>query len=202
MTLFCALILILVPAQELAKEDPMAQARADRATFVAFLMENKLDGTWQRGDPFRRDTDAVRRAYAGYRAYFTFSQKPLGGRPRAYQDALAEYQKNSLSIAVLIKDGKVTVLKKPEDFNTGLRPIKTEEDARIAAAAIVSLLPAGELGPNVMDANNVKATQEKGWVCTCRVGRGAVSGEATVTFDDNGRCTSIIMPGVMLPRIP
>jgi hypothetical protein len=102
----------------------------------------------------------------------------------------------------LIKDGKLTVLKTPDDFNTGLLAIKTEEDARIAAAAIVSLLPAGEIGPQNIDARNVKATEDKGWICTCRVGSGASSGEASITFDDKGRCTGISMPRVMLPRTP
>jgi hypothetical protein len=207
MTLFLSLFLSLVPAPEPAKEDPAAQAKADGAAFRTFLKENKLDATWQKGDPIRMDTDAVRKAYGPYRAYYTFGSMPLGGgafspeRQKAFQEALAEYRKNSLSIAVLIKDGKVTVLKKPADFNTGLMPIKTDEDARTAAAAIVSLLPAGELGPQRIEARNVKVTRDKGWTCTCRVGT-TFGGEARVTFDDEGRCTSVTMPRVMLPRPP
>jgi hypothetical protein len=208
MTLLFSVVLTLVPASEPSKDDAAAQARADRAAFRAFLKENKLDGIWQRGDPIPMDTEAVRKAYGPYRAYCTFGSLPLGGgafspeRQKAYQQALAEYRKNSLSIAVLIKDGKVTALKKPADFNTGLMPVKTDEDARTAAAAIVSLLPAGELGPQRIDPRNVKVTRDKGWTCTCRVGAGFFGGEARVTFDDEGRCTSVTMPRVILPRPP
>ena len=206
MTLLCSLLLTLVPAAGPAREDPAAQARADAAAFRAFLKENKLDDRWHR-DPIRVDTEAVRKAYAPYRAYYTFGSPPLGGgafspeRQKAYQQAFEEYRRNSLSIAVLIKDGKVTPLKKPADFNTGLVPVKTDEDARTAAAAIVSLLPAGELGPQRIEPRNVKVTRDKGWTCTCRVGT-AFGGEARVTFDEDGRCTSVTMPRVMLPRPP
>jgi hypothetical protein len=112
---------------------------------------------------------------------------------------MAEYRKNSLSIAVRIKDGKVTALKKPADFNTGLMPIKTDDDARTAAAAIVSLQPAGELGPQRIEAKDVQVPRDKGWTCICRVGA-VFGGEARVTFDNEGRCTSVTMPRVMLPR--
>jgi hypothetical protein len=208
MTLLVSMVLALVPADEPAREDAAAQARADNAAFRAFLKENKLADTWQKGDPIRLDTEAVRKAYSPYRAYYTFGAMPLGGgaynpqTQKAFQEALAEYRKNSLSIAVLIKDGKVTVLSKPADFNTGLLPIKTDEDARTAAAAILSLSPAGELGPQRVEAKNVKVTHDKGWICTSRVGTGIVGGEARVTFDEEGRCTSVTMPRLMLPRPP
>jgi hypothetical protein len=201
------MLLALAPPQEPTKDEAAAQTKADAAAFRAFLKENALDGTWQKGDPIRMDTDAVRKAYGPYRAYYTFGAMPLGGgafspeRQKAFQQALAEYRKNSLSIAVLIKDDKVTALKKPADFNAGLMPIKTDEDARTAAAAIMSLQRAGELGPQRIEAKNVKVTQEKGWTCTCRVGT-VFGGDARVTFDDAGRCTSVTMPQVMLPRPP
>jgi hypothetical protein len=203
MTLLLGLLLTLAPAPD--PEDPAAQAKADAAAFRAFLKENKLDGSWQRGDPIRRDTEAVRKAYGPCRAYYTFGSMPLGGgafRPDLREREMAEYRRNSLSIAVLIKDGKVTVLKNPADFNTGLMPIKTEEDARTAAAAIASLLPAGEIGPQSVEAKIVKATQDKGWTCTCRVGTGFLGGEARVTFDEEGHCTSVTMPRLMRPRPP
>ncbi len=207
MTLLLGMVLVLVPAEEPAKEDAQAQVKADGAAFRAFLKENDLAGIWQRGDPIPVDTEAVRKAYGPSRAYYTFGSLPLGGgaftpeRQKAYQEALAEYRKNSLSIAVLIKDGKVTLLKKPADFNTGLMAIKADEDARTAAAAILSLLPAGEVGPQRIEARNVKVTQDKGWTCTCRVGT-VIGGEARVTFDEDGRCTSVTMPRLMLPRPP
>jgi hypothetical protein len=75
------------------------------------------------------------------------------------------------------------------------------EDARIAAAAIISLLPAGEMGPQGFEAKDVKTTQDKGWTCTCRI-HAVFPGEARVTFDANGRCTSITMPNIRLPRPP
>jgi hypothetical protein len=202
------MFLTLAPAPELTKGDAAAQAKADSAAFRAFLKENKLDGIWQRGDPIPMVTDAVRKAYGPYRAYYTFGSMPLGGgaytpeRQKAYQQAMAEYRKNSLSIAVLIKDGKVTALKRPADFNTGLMPIKTDEDARTAAAAILSLLPAGEVGPQRIEAKNVKVTRDKGWSCTCRVGTALSGADARVTFDEGGHCTSVTVPRVMLPRPP
>jgi hypothetical protein len=209
MTLLVSMVLTLVPAAEPAKEDAAAQARADSAAFRAFLKENKLADSWQKGDPIRMDTEAVRKAYSPYRAYYTFSSIPLGGgaftkeTQKAYQQAMEEYRKNSLSIAVLINDGKVTALTKPADFNTGLLPIKTDEDARTAAAAIMSLQPAGEIGPQRVEPKNVKVMKDKGWTCTCRLGGGILGGgEARVTFDDEGRCTSVTMPRLMLPRPP
>jgi hypothetical protein len=199
MTLLLSLFLTLAPAPEPTVEDSAAQAKADSAAFRAFLKEHKLDRIWQKGDPIRRDTDAVRRAYPSYRAYYTVGSMPLGGgaftpeRQKAHQEAMAEYRKNSLSIAVLIKDGKVTALKTPADFNTGLMPIRTDDDARTAAAAIVSLLPAGELGPQPIDGKNIKVAHDKGWTCTCRIGT-VFGGDARVTFDEAGRCTSVTMP--------
>jgi hypothetical protein len=207
MTFLFSVLLTLVPAVEPTKEDAAAQAKADSAAFRAFLKASELDGTWQRGDPIPMDTDAVRKVYSPYRAYYTFSSIPLGGgafspeRQKAYQQAFADYRKNSLSIAVLIKDDKVTALKKPADFNTGLMAIKNDEDARTAAAAIMSLLPSGEVGPQRIEAKNIKVTRDKGWTCMCRVGT-FVSGDARVTFDDDGRCTSVTMPRLMLPRPP
>jgi hypothetical protein len=203
-----SVVLTLAAVQEPGKEDPTA--KADNTAFRAFLKENKLEDTWQKGDPIRMDTDAVRKAYSGYRAYYTFGSMPLGGgantpeREKAHQQALAEYRKNSLSIAVLIKDGKVTALKKPADFNTGLMAIKTDEDAATAAAAIMSLVPAGEVGPRAIEAKNVKVARDKGWTCTFRVGVGGGlgSGDARVTFDEEGRCTLVSMPNVILPRPP
>jgi hypothetical protein len=212
MTLLVSMFLTLVPADEPAREDAAAQAKADNAAFRAFLKENKLTDTWQKGDPIRMDTEAVRKAYSPYRAYYTFGNMPLGGgafnpqTQKAFQEAMAEYRKNSLSIAVLIKDGKVTSLSKPADFNTGLMPIKTDDDARTAAAAIMSLSPAGELGFLRVEAKNVKVTRDKdkGWTCTSQVGPPTpiFGGEARVTFNEEGRCTSVTMPRLIMPRPP
>lgn len=197
-----------------AKKVETKEAKADHAAFQAFLKENKLDGAWQDG-PILMDTEEVRKAFANCRVYYTFAAPPrgyIGGAAPSPEilkrdaEARAAYEKHSLRIVVAIQDGKVIPLKKTEDYNARLMPIKSEDDARIAAAAILSLQFRQQLnfshGPTPVAAKDVKAVKnEKGWSCTMPLHypgglggpRDGWRGEGVVGFDAGGKVTKVTM---------
>jgi hypothetical protein len=200
-----ALFLFLPARAGDKKAEEGVPARADAAAFEAYLRDNKLDGRWQ-GPPIRLDSAEMRKTYGPYRAYYTWAAPPtrrIGGAApsqeelRRFAQALADYKKRSLRIAVLIHDGKVTPLTGPAAFNTGLMPVKTEADARVAAAAILSL----QQGPDVCGppaAVRPKDVQVRrtgsGWSCTLPLHfnagfAGEWGGQGIVVFDDAGLVT-------------
>jgi hypothetical protein len=186
------------------KETEAKQTAADVAAFKDYLKANKLDDRWQR-DPTRLDSEEIRKAYGGRRAYFTFQAEPvIGGRPQADTTLAAirkAYHLHSLRITVFIVNGKVTALKTPEDFNAGLMPIKTDDDARIAAAAILSLPDGGLLPPGRVEAKEVAVGKgDKGWTCTVNRPQGI---RGFVNFDSNGKCVAVTkQANLVLPSPP
>lgn len=186
------------------KETEAKQTAADIEAFRAFLKANKLDGRWQR-EPTRLDSEEIRKAYGARRAYFTFQPEPvIGGAPKAHETIAAireAYQPHSLRITVFISNGKVTALKNPEDYNAGLMPVKTDEDARIAAAAILSLPDAGIVSPGRVEAREVTVGKsDKGWTCVVNRPKGI---RGYVSFDSNGKCTAVTkQANFILPSPP
>ena len=176
-------------------DDEAARTREGLDAFRAYLKKEYPDKKWQQG-PSRLDSPALWAAYGGQRFYVVYSSPPLppGANIKEVQEVyrrqVEDIRTNYLSLAVRVDDkGRVAPLLKPQDFNAGLMKVAGDEDARTAAAAILSLLGSGQNGPAVVEANEVGVTKgDKGW--SCRVDRKEAF-EGTVTFDADGRCRGV-----------
>ena len=171
------------------------QAKADVTAFRAYLEKQQPAKRWQSG-PTVLDSDEIRKAYGKRRFCFVFSSPPLppgANLPElieAYRQRSVEFQKNftSLSVAFDEKDA-IAPLTKPQDYNVGLMKVQTDEQARIAGAAILSLHGSDRVGPGVVAAKEVMVTKSaKGWNCTVQRQNAFIG---TVVFDAGGTCTSI-----------
>ena len=173
---------------------PADLSQADVATFHDHLVKNKLDTRWE-GPPARIDSEEIRSAYGDRRFYFTFKAPPLppGAQlPKLierYNLAMQEHQKHALRITVGV-DAKQhsETFRTAQDFNLGLMLVKTDEDARIAAAAILSLIGNDQVYPAVISAREVSVTRtQAGWTCLVTRKR---EFDGKVEFDPSGHCTS------------
>lgn len=130
-----------------------------------FLRKTHAKKKWQTG-PQRITSDALVKAYGGeQRFYYVFSAPPLppgANIPeaiKAYEDRRQDYLANFISATVRVDSaGKVIPLMKPADYNTGLMAVTTAEDAKIAAAAVLSLYGSGQVAPGVVKAAEVNVT--------------------------------------------
>jgi hypothetical protein len=182
------------PAAPEKKADPK-QTRADVTAFNAYLAKNYPKKNWQTG-PSRLDSAELRKAYGQRRYYFVFSSPPLppgAALPdllKRYQENIRDYQKNAISLTIAIKDkDRITPLSKLTDFNQGLMKVKTDADAKTAAAAIFSLYGLGRVSPGIVAAKEVTVTRkDKGWSCQVNK-KNAFQG--TVTFDAKGKCIGV-----------
>jgi hypothetical protein len=153
------------------------QAKQDLAAFKAYLEKERAGKKWQTG-PTRLDSEELRQAYGKRRFYFVFSAPPIPPGAfspqiqKQFQERAEDFRKNYLSLTVGFDEkGKIVPLLKAEDYNVGLMPIKTDDDARVAAAAILSLASSdagiGGAGPGVVAASEVQVARTKdGWSCT------------------------------------
>jgi hypothetical protein len=180
---------------------------ADAAAFRAHLVQKQLDSRWE-GNPYRLESTEIQRAYGDRRFYFTFKAPPVPPGARLpelierYQKALEAHQKHSLRVTVGIEDGGgADTYRTAEDFNVGLMPISSDEDARVAAAAILSLIGNDQVYPLVINAKEVSVTQTRtGW--TCRVNQQPKGIDGTVVFDASGRCVSATKNLNYRPPVP
>ncbi len=171
------------------------QAKTDLASFRMYLEKQHPGKRWQTG-PSPLTSEEIRRAYGTRRFYFVFSSPPLppGANIQelidAYRRKLVEFQKTALSLSVGFDDkNEIAPLTKPQDFNVGLMKVQSEDDARFAAAAVLSLYGSDRVGPSVVAAREVMVTKSpKGWTCTVER-RNAFAG--TALFDVAGKCTSV-----------
>ena len=185
---------------------PSDLSQADAATFHDHLVRNQLHTRWE-GPPSRIDSEEIRRAYGARRFYFTFKAPPLppGAQlPKLierYNQAMQEHQKHALRITVGIDARQhADTFRTPQDFNLGLMPVKTDDDARIAAAAILSLIGNDQVYPAVVSAREVKVTQtQTGWTCLVTRTR---EFDGKVEFDSSGQCTIAIKQLNYVPPVP
>lgn len=183
-----------------------AASPADLSVFQDHLVRNQLATHWD-GTPTRIESEEIRRAYGDRRFYFTFKAAPLppgAQMPRlieSYKQAMEEYQKHSLRITVGIDSKQhADTFRTAQDFNLGLMPVKTDDDARIAAAAILSLIGDDQVHPGAISAREVSVTRtQSGWACLVTRSR-AFDGK--VIFDSNGRCTSATKNLNYIPPMP
>ena len=143
------------------------------------------------------DTEEIRKAFGNARFYYVFSSPPLPpGAPlpelvEEHQLRMAEYQKQFISLTMRIdEEGKMTPLHEEEDYNQGMMRVATDEDAKVCAAAVLSMYSSDDrVGPGIVAAKEVTVTRsENGW--SCRVFReNAFRG--AVVFDRDGKCVSM-----------
>jgi hypothetical protein len=181
-------------------------SQGDMAAFHDHLVNNRLDIRWE-GEPARLDSEEIRRAYGDRRFYFTFAVRPMppgAALPELiaeYKQAMQVYQKHALRITVGIDNkGHAATFRTAQDFNVGLMPVKTDEDARIAAAAILSLIGNDNVSPSVISSREVTVERTNaGWTCLVSRPRGF---DGKVTFDPAGQCTSATKNLNYIPSMP
>jgi hypothetical protein len=187
-----AAVLLLLPA--LAPADD-ARAKDGLSAFQAYLKDHYADKKWQTG-PDQLDAPAIRAAYGKARFYYVFSAPPLppganiGSVQEAYRRRLEEFRKTYISLTVRVDDdGKVIPLTKADDFNAGLMKVAGDDDARTAAAAVLSMWGEDRVGPGAVDPKDVMVTRsDKGWSCVVQR-QNAFQG--AVTFNADGQCTAV-----------
>ena len=171
------------------------QTRADFTKFQSYLEEYKPGKKWQTG-PTRIDSDEIRKAFGKQRFYYVFSSPPMPpGAPlqellEEYKERLEVHQKQFISLTMRIdEEGKVTPLHDEEDYNLGMMRVTTDEDAKICAAAILSMYSSDpRVGPGIVTAKEVTVTKsDNGWSCSV-VRENAFQG--TVVFDSDGKVVS------------
>jgi hypothetical protein len=169
--------------------------RADLAKFQSYLEENKPGKKWQTG-PARMDSEEIRKAFGKARFYYVFSSPPLPpGAPlpeliEEHQQRMEEYQKRFISLTMRIdEEGRITPLHEEEDYNQGMMRVATDEDAKICAAAVLSMYSSDDrVGPGIVAAKEVTVTRsENGWSCSVHR-ENAFQGE--VLFDKDGKLVS------------
>ncbi|MBO0725325.1 MAG: hypothetical protein J2P52_06975 [Blastocatellia bacterium] len=197
----CVIALMLnfgVALRTAGKNAQDEQIRADIAQFQSYLEANKPGKKWQIG-PARIDSEEIRKAYGNLRFYYVHSSPPMPpGAPlpellEEYDRKMEEYQKQFISLTFRIDEqGGIKSLQE-EDYNQGyyqgLMRVTTDDEARICAAAILSLYNSDRVGPEIVTAKEVTVTRtEKGWSC------GALRENAfqgAVVFDNDGKCVSV-----------
>jgi hypothetical protein len=171
------------------------QTGADLTNFRNYLEEIKPGKKWQSG-PTAMDSEEIRKAYENLRFYYVFSSPPLppgADLPELHAEferKMDEHQKQFISLSVRIdQQGRMAPLYKAEDYNQGLMRVTTDEDARICAAAILSVYCSDSVRPEIVTATEVAVTRsENGWVCSV-VRENAFRG--AVVFDKDGKCVSM-----------
>jgi hypothetical protein len=171
------------------------QIRADLTRFRNYMEEIKPGKKWQSG-PTPMDSEEIRKAYGKARFYSVYSSPPLPpGAPlpellKEYEEKMEEYQKQFISLTVRIDaQERMGPLYEAEDYNQGLMRVTTDDDARICAAAILSLYISDSVGPGIVSAKEVTVTRsENGWSCSV-LRENAFQG--TVVFDRDGKLVSV-----------
>jgi hypothetical protein len=194
----CVMALLLdfgIATRTAGKNAQDEQTRADLAKFQSYLEENKPGKKWQTG-PARMDSEEIRKAFGKARFYYVFSSPPLPpGAPlpellEEHQLRMKEYQDKFISLTMRMdEEGRVTPLHEEEDYNLGMMRVTTDEDAKICAAAILSMYSSDDrVAPGIVAAKEVTVTRtENGWSCSVHREK-AFQGE--VLFDKDGKLVS------------
>jgi hypothetical protein len=177
-------------------ENQQPQTAADLTRFRNYIEEVKPGKKWRTG-PTPMDSLEIRRAYGNARFYSVYSSPPMPpGAPlpelvKEYEQKMDEYHKQFVSLTIRIDEQeRIIPLYEAEDYNQGLMRVTTDDDARICAAAILSLYGYDRVAPGIVAAKEVTVTRsENGWTCSVfrkNAFRGAV------VFDKDGKCVSMM----------
>lgn len=153
----------VMAAPEIAPQGAVSRPDGDGSdgakAVKAFLTKTYPKQGWAKG-PTPVDSDAIRKAYSTRKFYYVFSSSyPVARSGR-------------ISAMVGIgKDAKPVLVRTPADFSAGLAAIKTADDARTAAAAVLSLVMTWR-GPISVTAKEItaKKTADGGWKCAAKRG--------------------------------
>jgi hypothetical protein len=189
MSRLLCLSVVLTVAGTVRAQDP---SKDEIARFKQYLEKNHKGKKWAVG-PARLDSKELQKAYPDRRFYHVFTAMPLPpGAPlpellERHRRAMEEYQKTALSLTVSIdRDGIRPLTNKVEDLSRGLIAVKSDDDAKTVAAAVLSIIPESghSFGPSTLSADTVQVKKtEKGWTCEGR--KQFVSGHAE--FDADGK---------------
>jgi len=171
------------------------QAGADLTKFRNYMEEFKPGKKWQTG-PAPMDSAEIRKAFENQRFYYVFSSPPmppgadLQELHEEYRLKMEEHQKQFISLTMRMDEqGRMTPIYKAGDYNQGMMRVTTDDDARICAAAILSLYCSDIVRPEIVTAKEVAVTRnENGWSCSV-FRENAFRGE--VVFDKDGKCVSM-----------
>jgi len=107
-----------------------------------------------------------------------------------YKQKTDEHQKQFISMTVRIDaQENMASLHEANDFNQGLMRIATDDAARVAAAAILSLYTSHRAGLGIVSAKEITVTKDQdGWKCVM-FRKNAFQGE--VVFDKDGKVVSV-----------
>jgi hypothetical protein len=178
-----------------AGKNTQDEQRADLAKFQNYLEENQPGKKWQTG-PARMDSEEIRKAYEKMRFYYVFSSPPpppgaaLPELIEEHERMMDVYQKQFISLVIGIDEqGNIKPLHEEEDYSLGMMRVTTDEDAKICAAAILSMYSSDpRVSPGVVAAKEVTVTKsENGWSCSVHR-ENAFQGE--VLFDKDGKIVS------------
>ena len=193
----CALIKPIVPAgpaASAAKNSPEA-SRIELAAVLRYLAEKHPGETWQSG-PDQLDSSALRLAYPEHRFYTVASPRPLPGGAKPLpagprNNTAGPKPRWILSLCIRLgPKHQIEEFRNPADYNRGLIAIRSDEDARQAAAAILSTLDGLYFGPATVDPAAVLVNKSPGgWVCRMQTNKKA----GRVVFDSEGKCISATM---------
>jgi hypothetical protein len=171
------------------------QIKADFAKFRNYIEEIEPGKKWQTG-PALMDSAEIRKAFEKQRFYYVFSSPPMPpGAPlpellQEYEEKKRVYQEQFISLTVSMDEqGKITPLHDEEDYNLGMMRVTTDEDAKICAAAILSMYSSDpRVSPGIVTAKEVSVTKtESGWSCSV-LRENAFQG--SVVFDSGGKVVS------------
>jgi hypothetical protein len=171
------------------------QIAADLTRFQKYMDGVKQGKKWQSG-PTPMDSEEIRMAYGKARFYSVYSSPPMPpGAPLpelldGYKREMDAYQNQFVSMTLKIDEQETMApLYEAVDYNQGLMKIATDDDARISAAAILSLHSSGRVGPGIVSAKEVTVTRSaEGWSCSV-FRENAFQG--VVVFDRDGKCVSV-----------
>jgi hypothetical protein len=194
----CAIALMLnfgIVTNTTGKNAQNERLRADLARFQNYMEEIKPGKKWQSG-PTPMVSEEISKAYGQARFYSVYSSPPLPpGAPlpellEEYERKKKEHQEQFISLTMRIDaQDRMASLYEAVDYNQGLMRVATDDDARIAAAAVLSVYCAERVGPEIVSAKEVTVTRtENGWSCSMfreNAFRGAV------VFDRDGKVVSV-----------
>ncbi|MBO0861362.1 MAG: hypothetical protein J2P21_23310 [Chloracidobacterium sp.] len=171
------------------------QIAADLTRLQNYIQDIKPGKKWHSG-PTPMDSEEIRLAYGKARFYSVYSSPPmppgahLPELVEEFERKMDEYRNQFVSMTIKIDETEsMAPLSGAEDYNQGLMRVTTDDDARICAAAILSLYASDRVGPGIVSAKEVTVTRtENGWSCSVfreKAFRGAV------VFDKDGKCVSM-----------
>lgn len=165
------------------------------ARFLMHLAQKHPKEEWKQG-PGRMDSPELQRAYPGSRFYFVSSPQPMPRGARVAPGTPSEAQLNKrprsfLSLCVRFgPEEQLVELRNAADYNSGLAPLRSDEDARVAAAAILSTMDGVYFGPSAIPNSLIQVGKTRGgWTCRLRT----KTREGSVVFTGTGKCISVSM---------